>query len=62
MLFRSNVDLTNEMLHMIQAQQAYNGNARALQTSSEMLRSAIETLAISSADKLSRGLAMEPWR
>ena len=40
-----NVDLTNEMLHMIQAQQAYNGNARALQTSSEMLRSAIETLA-----------------
>ena len=41
----TNVDLTNEMLHMIQAQQAYNGNARALQTSSEMLRSAIETLA-----------------
>ena len=41
----TNVDLTTEMLHMIQAQQAYNGNARALQTSSEMLRSAIETLA-----------------
>lgn len=41
----SNVDLTGEMLHMITAQQAYNGNARALQTSSEMLRSAIETLA-----------------
>ncbi len=41
----SNVDLTGEMLHMISAQQAYNGNARALQTSSEMLRSAIETLA-----------------
>jgi flagellar hook-basal body protein len=41
----ANVDMTNEMLHMIQAQQAYNGNARALQTSSEMLRSAIETLA-----------------
>ncbi len=41
----ANVDLTNEMLHMIQAQQAYNGNARAMQTSSEMLRSAIETLA-----------------
>jgi flagellar hook protein FlgE len=40
----TNVDLTNEMLHMIQAQQAYNGNARALQTSSEMLRSATETL------------------
>lgn len=40
----SNVDLTGEMLHMIQAQQAYNGNARALQTSSEMLRSAIENL------------------
>lgn len=41
----ANVDLTVEMLHMISAQQAYNGNARALQTSSEMLRSAIETLA-----------------
>ena len=40
----SNVDLTGEMLHMIQAQQAYNGNARALQTNSEMLRSAIENL------------------
>jgi flagellar hook protein FlgE len=41
----SNVDMTGEMLHMISAQQSYNGNARALQTSSEMLRSAIETLA-----------------
>ncbi len=40
----ANVDLTQEMLHMISAQQAYNGNARAMQTSSEMLRSAIETL------------------
>ncbi len=43
-LEESNVDLTNEMLRMVQAQQAYNGNARALQTGSEMLRSAIETL------------------
>jgi flagellar hook protein FlgE len=40
----ANVDISNEMLRMIQAQQAYNGNARALQTGSEMLRSAIETL------------------
>ena len=40
----SNVDLTAEMLRMINAQQAYNGNARALQTGSEMLRSAIENL------------------
>lgn len=40
----ANVDVSAEMLRMIQAQQAYNGNARALQTGSEMLRSAIETL------------------
>jgi len=44
-LEQGNVDMTAELLHMIQAQQAYNGNARALQTGSEMLRSAIETLA-----------------
>jgi flagellar hook protein FlgE len=40
----SNVDITQELLHMINAQQAYNGNSRALQTESEMLRSAAETL------------------
>ena len=40
----ANVDISAEMLRMIQAQQAYNGNARALQTGSEMLRSAVETL------------------
>jgi flagellar hook protein FlgE len=40
----ANVDMTAEMLRMIRAQQAYNGNARALQTGSEMLRSAIENL------------------
>jgi len=40
----ANVDMTAEMLRMIKAQQAYNGNARALQTGSEMLRSAIENL------------------
>ena len=40
----SNVDITQELLHMISAQQAYNGNSRALQTESEMLRSAAETL------------------
>ena len=40
----ANVDMTAEMLQMIKAQQAYNGNARALQTGSEMLRSTIETL------------------
>ena len=44
-LEQGNVDMTAELLRMIQAQQAYNGNARALQTGSEMLRSAIETLA-----------------
>jgi len=43
-LEEANVDMTAEMLRMIQAQQAYNGNARALQTGSEMLRSSIETL------------------
>ena len=43
-LEEANVDLTSEMLRMIQAQQAYNSNARALQTGSEMLRSSIETL------------------
>lgn len=40
----SNVDITAEILNMVRAQQAYNGNARALQTSSEMLRTATETL------------------
>ena len=40
----ANVDITSEMLRMIRAQQAYNGNARALQTGSEMLRSSIENL------------------
>jgi flagellar hook protein FlgE len=40
----SNVDITQELLHMISAQQAYNGNSRALQTESEMLRSVAETL------------------
>ena len=40
----SNVDITEEILGMVRAQQAYNGNARALQTSSEMLRTATETL------------------
>ena len=40
----ANVDIASEMLRMIKAQQAYNGNARALQTGSEMLRSSIETL------------------
>ena len=40
----SNVDITQELVHMISAQQAYNGNSRALQTESEMLRSAAETL------------------
>jgi len=44
-LEESNVDLTQEMLRMIQLQQGYNANSRGLQTSSEMLRSTIETLA-----------------
>ncbi len=40
----SNVDIADELLGMVRAQQAYNGNARALQTQSEMLRTATETL------------------
>lgn len=40
----SNVDIADELLGMVRAQQAYNGNARALQTQSEMLRMATETL------------------
>jgi len=42
---KSNVDLTSELMKMIQAQQAYNGNSRALQTGSEMLRSITELVA-----------------
>jgi len=41
-LEQSNVDITNELLNMISAQQAYNGNSRALQTGSEMLRTIAE--------------------
>jgi flagellar hook protein FlgE len=41
----TNVDITTELMHMVTAQQAYNGNSRALQTTSEMIRSAIETIA-----------------
>jgi len=40
----TNVDITQELLGMITAQQAYNGNSRALQTESEMMRSVTETL------------------
>ncbi len=40
----ANVDITTELLGMVRAQQAYNGNARAMQTASDMLRSATETL------------------
>lgn len=40
----ANVDLTAELMNMVKAQQAYNGNARALQTNSEMIRSAVDTL------------------
>jgi len=32
----SNVDMTNELVQMIKAQQLYNGNARALQTQVEV--------------------------
>jgi len=41
-LENSNVDITSELMQMISAQQAYNGNSRALQTGSEMLRSLTE--------------------
>jgi flagellar hook protein FlgE len=32
----SNVDMTNELVQLIKAQQLYNGNARALQTQVEV--------------------------
>jgi flagellar hook protein FlgE len=32
----SNVDITNELVKMLKAQQLYNGNARALQTQVEV--------------------------
>jgi flagellar hook protein FlgE len=41
-LENSNVDITAELVQMIAAQQAYNGNSRALQTGSDMLRSLTE--------------------
>ena len=41
---KSNVDLTSELMQMIQSQQAYNGNSRALQTGSEMMRSITELI------------------
>jgi flagellar hook protein FlgE len=44
-LENSNVDITSELLRMIQDQQAYNGNSRALQTGSDMIRSLTEQVA-----------------
>lgn len=43
-LEEANVNVTAELMQMVRAQQAYNGNARALQTNSEMIRSAVDTL------------------
>lgn len=43
-LENSNVDITSELLQMISAQQAYNGNSRALQTGSEMMKSLTEQM------------------
>ena len=43
-LENSNVDITSELLQMITAQQAYNGNSRALQTGSEMMKSLTEQI------------------
>ena len=34
-LEQANVDITNELMEMIRAQQVYNGNARVLQTTIE---------------------------
>ena len=34
-LEQANVDITNELMDMIRAQQVYNGNARMLQTTVE---------------------------
>tara|TARA_B100001094_G_C17964793_1_gene687302 strand:- start:32 stop:859 length:828 start_codon:yes stop_codon:yes gene_type:complete len=41
-LERSNVDVTNELVAMIKAQQAYNGNARLMQTDIEIARTLIQ--------------------
>jgi flagellar hook protein FlgE len=37
MLEESNVDMTAELMEMLRAQQVYNGNARMMQTSVEMI-------------------------
>ncbi len=43
-LEQSNVDITSELMGMISAQQAYNGNSRALQAGNEMIRNATELI------------------
>jgi flagellar hook protein FlgE len=44
-LEQSNVDITGQLVNMIQMQQAYNANAKALQTTSDMIHSAVENIA-----------------
>jgi len=44
-LEQSNVDITGQLVNMIQMQQAYNANAKALQTSSDMIHSAVDDIA-----------------
>jgi flagellar hook protein FlgE len=43
-LEQSNVDITGQLLNMIQMQQAYDANAKALQAGSDMLRTATEDM------------------
>ncbi len=43
-LQEANVDITQELLRMIQLQQAYNSNSRGLQSVAEMMRSTVESL------------------
>jgi flagellar hook protein FlgE len=43
MLESSNVDLTDQMVQMIEAQRAYSANARALETLDEMIGLVIRT-------------------
>jgi len=44
MLEESNVDMTAELMEMLRAQQVYNGNARMMQTSVEMISRIVDKI------------------
>ena len=44
MLEESNVDMTSELMQMLKAQQVYNGNARMMQTSVEMISRIVDQI------------------